>query len=70
MKNDVATSEDPAAGVAGDAEGVGTKGGVTGERVWKVGCHRDNLLVTYQPRQRNQNDDDILKKKPTGTNGA
>ena len=31
-----------------------------------MGCHQDDLLVTYQLRQRNQRDNDVLDKKPTG----
>ena len=55
-KNDVATSEDPAAGYQETPKAWGPTGGVTGEIVWKVGHHRDPLSVTYQPYHRSQCD--------------
>ena len=64
VKYGVATPKDPAVGVAGDTEGAG-KGGATDVRACKVGCHRDDLSVTYQPHPRNQCDND-----PPGTNGS
>jgi len=61
VKNDVVTSEDPAAGVSGDTQGE--EGRATGDRAWKVGWHLDNLLITYQPRQRIQSNGDILTEE-------
>jgi len=66
VKNDMATAEDPRAGVAGDTEVIGKGNG--GERV-DSGASSGQSVDNISAAPEKQSDNDVPKKKPTGTDG-